>query len=465
MQPESDAAAPLPSRYRVLSQLGRGGFARAFHCEDTEAGGEVVVKLYELRERSWSLLTSFEREAQVLAELTHPAIPRYIAHAQLPDGRLMLVQSFARGRSLSALLREGRRFTDDELAELTEQVLLVLEYLQAFNPPIIHRDIKPANLVLGDNGRLSLVDFGAVKAAFQRDSELGSTIVGTYGYMAPEQFQGRATIQSDLYALGATVVHLLSHLPPSELPQDGLKLQFHDRVKATPGLLAWLDRVLEPDPRQRFAGAKQALAAFRARDAALSRPETALARATLRLPGEPPRGSRIESHVDGAELRLAIPQGGFRGPGLGLLVFSTFWLSFVTFWTVAAARGSRVFALFSVPFWLVGALMLKHALAAVFTTTELRIGASSYSLVTRRLGHERRLEGPTTELEGASLDADSASVNGQRLSYCVLHAGAEDLKFGAQLGEVERRWVVGRINQHLGLDPDAEAQPLRATSR
>jgi len=135
----------LPSRYRVVAQLGRGAFAVAYRCEDTEGGGEVVVKTYALREGAWSLLTSFEREAAVLAELSHPAIPRYLAHGQLPDGRLMLVQSYAQGRSLAELLREGKRFTDAEVADLTEQMLGVLEYLQSVNPPIIlgQRGVSP----------------------------------------------------------------------------------------------------------------------------------------------------------------------------------------------------------------------------------------------------------------------------------------------------------------------------------
>ncbi len=447
MPPAVDAGEGLPSRYRVPARLGRGAFAQALHCEDTEGGGEVVVKLYELRERAWSPLTSFEREAQVLAELAHPAIPRYVAHAQLTDGRLMLVQSFAPGRSLAELLRSGRRFTDDEVSDLAEQVLAVLGYLQSFNPPIVHRDVKPANLVWGDDGRVRLVDFGSVKAEFRRDLELGSTIVGTYGYMAPEQFQGRASVQSDLYGLGATLLHLLSHIPPSELPQDGLKLDFHDHVKASPGTIAWLDRMLEPDPRLRFADAKQALAAFRTRDEVVA---TQSAPAGL-VRREPPHGSRVRASEEAGELRLLIPGSGLRGPGLMLLGFSGFWLAFVAFWTAGAARGSRIFALFSLPFWATGLWLLGQALSAMFMRTTLRIGAQRYSITRQLLWHVRQLDGRTSDLAGASFGASSTRVNGQQLTYCVLHTGADEIKFGAQLGLAERRWLVSRINQHLGL--------------
>jgi len=439
----------LPSRYRAIAKLGRGAFAVAYRCEDVESGGEVVVKLYELRERAWSLLTSFEREAAVLAQLSHPAIPRYVAHGQLPDGRLMLVQSYAAGRSLAELLRERRRFTDAEVADMTEQVLDVLEYLQGLNPPIVHRDIKPGNLVLTDAGRVQLVDFGSVKEGFRRDSELGSTIVGTYGYMAPEQFQGRATIRSDLYGLGATLVHVLSHVPPSELPQEGLKLDFHGSVKASPGFTAWLDRLLEPDPRERFANATEARAAFRARDT--PPPATARSAAALAKVQSVPRGSHITVQRQGGELRLTIPGAGFRRVGLSSLGFSGSWLAFTSFWAQGVLRVSPVAALFALPFLVVGGYMLRRTLLIMFEQTNLSIGPERYRLTKRLWWKKEESEGATDDLEGAGLLRGAVRVNGQRLTHCVLLAGAQRIKFGASLGPVERRWVVRSINQHLGL--------------
>lgn len=444
MQPAVDPGRDLPSRYRVLGPLGRGAFAEALRCEDAESGAEVVVKLYELRGGSWSLLTSFEREAEVLAQLDHPAIPRYLHHGQLPDGRLMLVQSFARGRSLADLLREGRRFTDEEIRGFAEQVLDVLQYLQSFNPPIIHRDIKPANLVLGDDGRLRLVDFGSVKASFRTESELGSTIVGTYGYMAPEQFQGRATIQSDLYALGATLIHLLSHVPPSELPQDGLRLDFRGHIKASPGTTAWLERLLEPDPRLRFATAAQALSAFRGRDVRARAAGTGLARL------EPPQGSRIQVAERGGELELTVPGSGVRS-GLRLLGGAGATLAFVLFWTGAAGRVSVLFALFSIPFWLAGVSSLIHVLWLIAGRITIRLGPQTYSITKQLFWYVRHVSGPTSDLGGASFEGSGDDSNDKELGACVLHAGAEEVKFGAQLGLVERRFIVSRINRHLGL--------------
>lgn len=438
----------LPSRFRVVSHLGRGAFAVAYRCEDTEAGGEVVVKLYDLRDRGWSLLTSFEREAAVLAELSHPAIPGYLAHAQLPNGRLMLVQSYAAGRSLAALLRDGKRFTDNEVADLAEQVLSVLEYLQSLNPPIVHRDIKPSNLVLDEAGLVKLVDFGSVKEGFRRDSELGSTIVGTYGYMAPEQFQGRATIQSDLYGLGATLVHVLSHQAPADLPQEGLKLDFRDSVKASVGTVAWLDRMLEPDPRQRFANAKQALIAFRQRDAEATvvapLKTAALSRANA------PHGSRIVAEQHDGELCLSIPGAGFRGVGLNLVGLAAMGLVFVS---VAIRAGSIGFLAFYLAFLLVSGWTTAQQAFAMFGRTTIRIGAGRYSVRRRLWGFERLNEGPVEHLEGASLGAIYPRKR-QQVEDCVLHAGTQEIRFGAKLVLAERRWLVNRINEHLERNDD-----------
>lgn len=445
----SEALADIEGRYRILAPLGRGAFAVAYRCEDLREGGEVVVKLYDLGGKSWSLLTSFEREAAVLAQLAHPSIPRYVEHAQLSDGRFMLVQSYAGGRSLAELLRDGRRFSDEEVAALTERVLSVLEYLQSLNPPIIHRDIKPGNLVLDDEGRVNLVDFGSVKEAFRRDSDFASTIAGTYGYMAPEQFQGRATIQSDLYGLAATLVHVLSHIPPSELPQDGLKLDFRESVKASAGTLKWLERMLEPDPRQRFGDAKQALAAYRERDAT---PLAVVAKETkvvARRRNKPPSGSRIVLDVDDGALNLLIPGGGFAGEGVAMFGFATFWLGFITFWTWLSRQGPIFFTLFSIPFWFVGIRMMYQALSAMFGETAIAIDGERYSVQKRLWGTLQTYEGRTQDLAGADLAETDTRMNGKRIAHCVLHAGVKDITFGAQLALAERRWVVDTINQAL----------------
>jgi hypothetical protein len=171
-----------------------------------------------------------------------------------------------------------------------------------------------------------------------------------------------------------------------------------------------------------------------------------------------PHGSRIVVSSQAGELSLTIPGAGFRGSALSLFGFACFWLIFVTAWTAGAQYASLLFALFSAPFWLAGIWMMWQALSLIFGVTVLRIGPERYALEKRLWGHVRRYEGLTQSLGGASLAKGSTRINSQRIDHLVLHTGGHDVSFGAQLGLVERRWVVACINQHLGLtEPDADA--------
>ncbi len=138
----------------------------------------------------------------------------------------------------------------------------ILQYLHELNPPIIHRDIKPQNIIQRDDGHIFLVDFGAVQSVYRHTVAFGSTVVGTYGYMAPEQFQGQACPATDLYGLGATLLNLLTHSSPSELPKKRLKCDFRPYVTVSPVFADWLDRLLEPLAEDRFDSARGAIAAL-----------------------------------------------------------------------------------------------------------------------------------------------------------------------------------------------------------
>ena len=121
---------------------------------------------------------------------------------------------------MSEFLGGTRRLKNNELLTVLSQVLSTLIYLHDRTPPIVHRDIKPANLVMRDDGTVCLVDFGGVRQAL--DPDAAPTVVGTFGYMAPEQAQGQVMPCADIYALGVTIATLAANLPPEELPRDGL---------------------------------------------------------------------------------------------------------------------------------------------------------------------------------------------------------------------------------------------------
>jgi eukaryotic-like serine/threonine-protein kinase len=253
----------LVDRYRIIDILGEGGSGKTYRALDEKNQVEVALKILSLRGMSdWKTLELFEREAKILAQLDHPAIPRYLDFFRTVvanEEAFCLVQALAPGRSLTNWVESGQIFSEKELRSIARQILGILIYLQAFTPPIIHRDIKPQNLLYTESGDIYLVDFGAVRDTYHLTITGGSTIVGTYGYMAPEQFRGQALLATDLYGLGATMLYLKSGQDPADLPVKQMKIDFRHRVKTSPKFAAWLDGLLEPIPEDRYGNAVLAL--------------------------------------------------------------------------------------------------------------------------------------------------------------------------------------------------------------
>ncbi|MEZ0371057.1 MAG: serine/threonine protein kinase [Candidatus Sericytochromatia bacterium] len=224
-------------------------------------GQQVVLKELRLdRLQSWKVLELFERETTVLRQLDHPRLPRYLDTFQIDteaDTCLYLVCSWAEGESLLDKLEAGWQPDEDAVWDIARQTLELLDYLHRFNPAVIHRDLKPGNLIMGPEGQIHLVDLGSVQGVLNPDG--GSTVVGTFGYMPPEQFSDQCVPASDLYALGATLVHLLTGKYPSDLPRKGLKLDYQDLLGCSPAYKQWLDKLLDPIVEKRFASAADAL--------------------------------------------------------------------------------------------------------------------------------------------------------------------------------------------------------------
>jgi len=247
----------LKGRYQLQAVLGRGLATTTHLALDHESGERCVVKVLSLAAadalKAHELLT---REARVLQRLDHPRIPRlldFFSEEDGPDTRVCLVQQHVEGESLYQLVRAGRRFSESEAIVLGAKLARVLEYLHGFEPPILHRDLKPANVLVTPGERVYLVDFGAVRDHLPHEMlhPSGPTIVGTRGYMPIEQFEGQAVPGSDLYALGATLVFALSGKEPAELDKQGLRLDVARHLEVSPGLRRLLERLLEPDWRER----------------------------------------------------------------------------------------------------------------------------------------------------------------------------------------------------------------------
>jgi eukaryotic-like serine/threonine-protein kinase len=292
------------TQYQIKGILGEGGSGITYRAQIVGANSrQVALKALSLQQMTdWKALELFEREAQVLAKLQHPAIPKYIDYFAIdtPENRsFYIVQELAPGKTLSAWLKSGWRCKEAEVKNIAAQLLEILIYLQGLYPPVVHRDLKPSNILRTSDGKISLVDFGAVQQIYHNTFMRGSTVVGTYGYMAPEQFRGQAYFSTDLYGLGATILYLLTRKDPGTLPQRNLKIDFWTYVSIPPKFATWLDRMLEPEVLRRFETADRALAVLQGQQ------ELPV------LAKQKPPNSKIQLLKSTELLRITIPATGF----------------------------------------------------------------------------------------------------------------------------------------------------------
>ncbi|KAG2424567.1 hypothetical protein HXX76_014447 [Chlamydomonas incerta] len=526
-QPAGAAAVMAPGRvlaggkYTIEEVLGAGSNAVAYRARRPD-GSEVALKSLSLRSlRDWKQLELFEREARTLESLSHPGIPRYVDYFEEDDPSdraFVLVQEVVNGKSLADMLRSGQRATEQEVVRIAGEMLGVLEYLSSLKPPVIHRDVKPDNIILEGGawgGRVYLVDFGGVQAVANAGelSGIGSTIVGTFGYMAPEQFRGAAEPASDLYGLGATLLYLLSGQPPGSFPQERMRINWRAGLGASaaraleagcPGLAGVLDGLLEPlaedrltaaearlllagKPLDRAGRASSGFARKRAAQRAPMPPPASIQEAYMQqvmgnamrppAPVSKPAGTRVELERTRTRLDIVIPPRGFTADTAFTGVFAVAWNAFVAFWTVGAlASGGLLFALFSAPFWFAGAQLAKGALGGALTRERFAVGPNKWRLgqqlaVFGQDGksadfldgqNERVQEGSTRDLSGARV-VTTAFINGVPQTSIEVLAGVNRYRFGEGLEMVEQQWLVQEINDQIadlqGRDLDLSALP------
>jgi serine/threonine protein kinase len=485
----------------IREVLGRGSFGTTYACERPDLGDDVALKVLTLREmRDWKALQLFEREAKTLKALSHPAIPEYVDYFEVDsaeDVKFCLVQKIAPGSSLQSLVDNGWRPTEPEIVSVAKQLLEVLAYLSSLRPPVVHRDVKPGNLLFDkETGKLSLVDFGATAEAAMTAAvaeergnfQMGSTMIGTFGYAAPEQMMGGTTVVSDLFSAGAVLLFLLSGRAPSTMPSSRLKIDFRGVVTVKdPKLEALVTRLLEPTPEDRFADASEALdvllgrkgisGGFEEDDASGAKPFSRARSTPMLMPGilsgdlydfqipasaaryrrkrvRKPSGTRvIVERAGNTKFVLAIPPAGITVGSAALGGFALAWNSFVAFWTVSAlaSGGGLLMAAFSIPFWFAGKQVVSVAFAEIFEATRVELDASfgAYSVTTTATGFaSSEKKGDLLDVRGAVITVDS--VTNDRPDYALrLEIGAEPVTFGRGLQEVELEYVAGEINDFL----------------
>jgi len=368
-------------RYRPERRLSKRSGRHTYLAQDLLTSEQVVIKLLLFGpDFDWADLKLFEREAQILQTLSHPAIPQYRDHFEVSfeGGRgLALVQTYIDAPSLQEWMEQGRRFAEPEVRELAQKLLRILVYLHELHPPVIHRDLKPSNILLGSDQQVYLVDFGSVQAAAPR--EQGSyTVVGSYGYMPLEQFGGRTVPASDLYSLGATLIHLLTGQHPADLPQEGARIVFEQAVHLSPPFRDWLRWMTEPLAADRPASARQALEALEH----LDRRPALIPSDAAAVPTRQPAGSRIQLHKSEQTFQVVIPA---RQTDVLLLlsIVSSITFSAIMLVGLVPFPGNLVFGLFMLPFWTVGLGMVGVILYGLFGKVHLRIDTKYI-----RLAHE-----------------------------------------------------------------------------
>jgi serine/threonine-protein kinase len=205
----------------------------------------------------------FEREARILKTLNHPGIPKYYDFF-VEASKKYLAMELIHGQTLEKRVMDSGSVTPQQAIAWMIQTCDVLDYIHSQHPPLIHRDIKPANLMVRTpDNRIVVLDFGAVK-------EIGTapgTRIGAEGYCAPEQERGQPLTQSDLYAIGPTLIFLLTSETPYKFYRQrgrGYRFQVESIPTITQQLRAVIERVTEPVPSDRYATAKELASALAA---------------------------------------------------------------------------------------------------------------------------------------------------------------------------------------------------------
>jgi len=252
-------------RYVIIRRLGEGGMGSVLLAKDTRlAAKQMVIKVLNAEnsadlEKLQEDVRNFKREAETLAHLDHPLIPDVTDHFE--EGmHYYMVMDYVPGENLEDWLDRNRQpMKEQDALRYTLEVLDILEYLSKQLPAIVHRDIKPANIIIGEKDRHAhLVDFGIARTnTVVNGVRRKTTALGTPGYAPPEQYQGFADPRSDLYALAATLHHLVTNRDPGENAPFQYPAARTLNKRVSPELEQILIKALKTSPNDRYQTAQE----------------------------------------------------------------------------------------------------------------------------------------------------------------------------------------------------------------
>lgn len=322
---QSVVAERLGEHYECLGPIGHPFGYQQFLANDTKRHRPVVIKSLAIEENTpTGDICCFERERHLIESLTHPTIPQYIDsfRFEATEGKgLLLVQSHHGGQTLEEYIANGKTFSEAALKSIAKQLLQGLIYFHGKG--LVHRDIKPSNVAVrlteAEVGQASWLNLGTVQYIQAQKTD---ALVGTYGYMPPEQVGGQATFASDLYSLGATLVYLTVGAHLRDLPHNGPKVEFAcSTTRLSANFQRWINWLIEPRVRDRPTSAKKALSALNQLPFAMLKRQITQHKRPQLLPVPittthrryyQPFFTKIRAEKDAHSLKLTIPAVGFR---------------------------------------------------------------------------------------------------------------------------------------------------------
>ena len=433
----------LQNRYQIKQQLGENAARQTWLATDLEnsdsQNAQVVVKLLCFGGQvQWENLKLFEREAQVLKQLNHPQIPNYRDYFCIDDRFLWfgLVEDYIPGFSFKELLNQGKRFSEQEVRKIAVDVLNILVYLHELNPTVLHRDIKPSNLICGADEQIYLVDFGAVQDTAAKEGAT-FTIVGTYGYTPMEQFGGRAGAASDLYALGATLIHLLTGTAPADLPQRDLRIQFKDKVNISPSLIAWIEKLTEPALERRFGSAHQAIEAIESDHISSHRQDRLPIRSSSVK--HQPLNTRVKLHKTRSRLEIQIPPGKIK---LFINVVQAIWIGMVSL-IFGGLTGALTIGIL---IWVVATFL---SVLGLFSNTHVEFNYETFEIKEQSFNFTySRQYSLTSNIQDVSLKYGESNPEGIIITSNY-QCRFVRYSFGRKLSESEMIWLAQEIREWL----------------
>jgi len=373
----------LKDKYNLIKEISNRSFVSTYLFEDKETLKKFFLKKFIIYSEFKYLEKLVLDEVNLLKNLLHENIPKFINLKKEEYNEKIsyyLFQEYIEGKNLKELIQENKYLTEEEVINIAIQIINILVYLQSYSPPILHLDIKPSNIILDKNNKAYLIDFGAFnKKQLEDISSQGiSTIIGTQGYMPIEQFEGKADESSDIYSLGLTLIYLLTHKEPLELPRKDLQIEFSANISNS--LKNIIDKMINIDKNKRFKNALELKKEFEN----IKYSSNINTSNSINLP------EQLKNNLDKDEEIIYFtkpdPKYYLKIKDFAIYFFAIPWTAFSLFWTGMASMVLKQsiwffpFPMFGLPFIAIGFFMLatpflryKDAKNTVYLITNKRL--------------------------------------------------------------------------------------------